>query len=134
MSNLLDIIEAIQKKVEQKSAYCLILSSDDVSESSLLGIKDGYLNLAVALLQLVAASENDMIKLQNLERLSEEGAYWDDSIKQKIKHLPGSNLYIVGSYLFDNHEKLIKFAEEILIPITGEENKLSNDPSFQNPS
>ena len=103
MHPLPEIIKAVREIVDKPNARCVILSSDGAFESSLVGTRDGYLNLALALLQLVAAGDSQSTESTEIDRLNDEHAYWSDNLKKTFNQLPGSHAYIVGSYLFDDH-------------------------------
>ena len=107
MNTLPEIIKAVGAIVEKPNARCVILSSDGLFESSLMGTKDGYLNFALALLQFVADGSQPTEPTE-IERLNDEPAYWSDNFKNALNQLPGGHAYIVGSYLFDDHQSFLR--------------------------
>ena len=133
MNTLPEIIKAAREIVEKPNARCVILSSDGIFESSLMGTKDGYLNLAIALLQIVAAGDGQSTETTELDRLKEEHAYWSDNLKKALNQLPGSHAYIVGCYLFDDHQSFLAALEKEVDPTLRDGAKLRNDPAFKEP-
>jgi len=134
MNTLPEIITSLQRIVEKPKSRCAILGSDGVlDESSLMGTRDGYLHLAITLLQLVAACDGQPTELTDIERLEEERAYWGDSIKNAIHNLPGTHLYIIGCFLFDSHQAFLAALEKEVDPTLSDGARLRNDPSFKDP-
>lgn len=133
MNTLPEIIKAIQEIVEKPNARCVILSSDGVFESSLMGIKDGYLNLAIVLLQIVAADARQSPEPIEIDRLDDEHASWSDALKKTLNQLPGNHAYIVGCYLFDDHQSFLSALEKEVDPTLHGGAKLRNDPAFKEP-
>jgi hypothetical protein len=133
MNTLPEIIKAVREIVEKPNARCVILSSDGVFESSLMGTRDGYLNLALALLQIVAAGDGQSTEPTEIDRLNDENAYWSDDLKNALNQLPGSHAYIVGSYLFDDHQSFLAALEKEVDPTLRNGAKLRNDPAFKEP-
>jgi hypothetical protein len=110
----------------------VILSSDGLFESSLMGTKDGYLNFALALLQFVADGSQPTEPTE-IERLNDEPAYWSDNFKNALNQLPGGHAYIVGSYLFDDHQSFLRALEKEVDPTLSNGAELRNDPAFREP-
>jgi hypothetical protein len=133
MNTLPEIIQALQKLIQKPRACCAILSSDCLDESSLMGTKQGYLNLALALLQIVNTSEGQSDPPLETERLSAKNALWSDNLKKSLHQLPGNHPFIVGCYLFDNHRSFLAALEEVVNPSLPQGVKLSNDPAFKEP-
>ena len=133
MNSLLEITKAVREIAEKPNARCVILSSDGVFESSLMGTRDGYLNLALALLQIVAAGDGQSTEPTEIDRLNDEHAYWSDNLKNALNQLPGSHAYIVGSYLFDDHQSFLAALEKEVDPTLRNGAKLRNDPAFKEP-
>lgn len=133
METLPDIIQALQAIVEKPRSRCTILSNDGLFESSLMGTRDGYLNLAIVFLQMVAACNRQPAGQTEVERLEDDRAYWSDAIKLVTNELQGSHAYIVGCYLFDNHQALLAALEKEVDPTLDGDAKLKNDPSFKEP-
>jgi hypothetical protein len=75
MSALAEAIHLIEQDVLVKRARCVIADEGWPGESSLLGTRDGYLNLALALLRFVTEADAGGC------RDAEEGYAWDDRIK-----------------------------------------------------
>ena len=133
MNRLVDIIEALQEIVQKPRACCAILSSDCLDESSLMGTQQGYLNLAIALLQIVDACGGQSTQLLETNRLHEKHACWSDNLKKALHQLPGSHPFIVGCYVFDDHKSFVAALEEVVNPSLLDNAKLRNDPAFKEP-
>lgn len=133
MNTLPEIVKALQEMVQKPKARCAILSSDGLFESSLMGTKDGYLNLAIALLQMVAVCDGQSTEPIEIDRLEDERACWSDALKKALNQLPGSHAYIVGCYLFDDHQSFLVALEKEVDPTLHGGAKLRNDPSFKEP-
>jgi hypothetical protein len=133
MNTLPEILKALRETIEKPKARCAILSSDGLFESSLMGTKDGYLNLAIALLQMVAACDRLSTEPVEIDRLEDEHAYWSDNLKKALNQLPGSHAYIVGCYLFDDHQSFLAALEKEVDPTLHGGAKLRNDPAFKEP-
>jgi hypothetical protein len=79
------------------------MAAPDLSdESSLIGTRDGILNLAVALLEIVEACDNLRRNppTQNdltIDSIPEEGALWSNNLKKVLFQVPGHHPYIVGT-------------------------------------
>jgi hypothetical protein len=132
MDTLPEILEALQEMVQKPKACCAILSTGGFfDESSLMGTKDGYLNLAIALLQMVAACEKQTAEPTEIDRLEDQRAYWSDALKQVHHQLPGNHTYIVGCYLFDDHQAFLAALQKEVDPTLDGGAKLRNDPSFK---
>lgn len=54
MAELVEVIRLLEREVAVERACCVIADDGCPDESSLLGTRDGYLNLALALLRFVA--------------------------------------------------------------------------------
>lgn len=133
MKTVSEIIKAVRELAAGPRARCTILSDDGLMESSLMGTRGGYLNLIVALLELVAACESASDDSIEIERLEEDRAFWSDNIKAALNQLPGNHAYIVGSYLFDDHRSFLAALEERVNSTLPDGVKLGNDPDFAEP-
>ena len=131
MNRLPDIIKGLQDIVRKPSACCAVLSSDCLDESSLMGTRDGYLNVAIALLQIVEACEAQVSQQLLVDRLEEKHASWSDNLKKAFHQLPGNHPFIVGCYLFDDHKSFLAALEEAVDPTLPHGVKLVNDPAFK---
>jgi hypothetical protein len=131
MHTLPEIIEALKQFGPNPKARCAIDSSDGFFESSLMGTKDGYLNAAIALLQIVAASEAQPDETVVIERIADEHAVWSDNLHKAFHELPGNHPFIVGCYLFDNYESYLASLERAVNPSLADGAMLRNDPEFR---
>src|SRR5262245_16680311 len=97
MSPLLEAILLIEQQITVKRACCVSADEGYRDESSLLGTRDGYLNLALAMLRFVAEADaggcRDVVA----------DCAWDDRIKAALYQLPTHSAWLVGAYLFRNH-------------------------------
>lgn len=125
MSRLQDAIRIIEHKVAFKGARCAIADEGCPDESSLLGTRDGYLNLALALLQFVADAE------AGYSHVEEEGHAWDDRLKSVLYQLPTHSAWLVGAHLFKSHTEFMAALSRLVDPQIGY--PLLNDPQFQDP-
>ena len=91
----------------------------------MLGTRDGYLNLALALLRFVA--EADAGGCRDVEANSA----WDDRIKATLCQLPTHSAWLVGAYLFRNHVEYMASLSQLVDPQIGY--PLLNDPQFCDP-
>ena len=114
----------------EKSAKCAILSDEGIIESSLMGTKDAYLNLVSAILSFVHACSGDQGPGASVDRLEQERAYWDDTVKKAFRQLPAHQPFIVGAYLFDDHVAYLHELERRINPLLPEGVRLKNDPDF----
>ena len=116
MHTLPEIIDALKRFGPKPQARCAIESSDAFFESSLMGTRDAYLNAAIALLQIVAGSERKLDEPWVLERIEEKHAMWSDNLQKAFHQLPGNHPFIIGCYLFDNHNYFLAALEELVNP------------------
>ena len=125
MSRLLEAIRLIEQQVAVKQARCVVANEGCPDESSLLGTRDGYLNLALALLRFVAEADaggcGDVVA----------GCAWDDRIKATLYQLPTHSAWLVGAYLFRNHGEFVASLSRLVDPQI--EHPLLNDPQFRDP-
>jgi hypothetical protein len=125
MSGLVEAIRLIEQQVAVKQARCVIADEGCYYESSLLGTRDGYLNLALALLRFVA--EVDAGGCRDVA----EGYAWDDRIKAALYQLPTHSAWLVGACLFRNHSEFMASLSQLVDPQI--EYPLLNDPQFRDP-
>ncbi len=125
MSQLEDAIRIIEQQVAVDRACCMIVDEGFADESSLMGTRDGYLNLALSLLRFVA--EADVGGCRN----EEDDCAWDDRVTQVMYDLPNWGTWIVGAYLFRNHLEFMTKLRQWVDPQIGY--PLTNDPQFQDP-
>ena len=125
MSRLEEAIRLIEHQVAVKRACCVIVDEGCPDESSLLGTRDGYLNLALALLRFVADVDAGGC------RDGDAGYAWDDSIKTALYQLPTHSAWLVGAYLFPNHAEFMESLSQLVDPQI--ERPLFNDPQFRDP-
>src|SRR5262245_43475711 len=125
MPVLPDAIQLIETQVAVKRARCVIVDDGGPIESSLFGTRDGYLNLALALLRFVAD-----VDAGNCWS-TEECCHWDDRIKDAMYQLPTYIAWLVGSFLFKDHAGYLARLNEAVSPQIG--CPLLNDPQFRDP-
>jgi hypothetical protein len=87
MSQLVEAIRLIQQQITVRRARCVIADDGCPDESSLLGTRDGYLNLALALLAFVADADEGKC-WQTGDRWPSVGHHWDGRIKNALYQLP----------------------------------------------
>ena len=118
-------IREIEALVESPHARCVIVDEGFSDESTLMGTRDGYLNLALCLLRFVADVEANRCD-------TEEGHPWDDRIKAALYQRPIRNAWIVGAHLFGSHAEYMAELSRLVDPRL--EHPLLNDPSFAEPT
>ena len=126
MPGILDAIRLIEKEVAVKRARCVIADEGCPDESSLLGTRDGYLNLALALLRFVADADAGGCNE------ADEGGVWDDRVKTALYQLPTHSAWPVGAYLFPDHAAFMASLSRLVDPQIGY--PLLNDPQFRDPA
>lgn len=109
MSDLFEAIRLIERQARTPQARCVIADEGAPDESSLLGTRDGYLNLALMLLRFVADADAGRCA-------AGEGYAWDDRVKSALYQLPTSGAWLVGAYLFDNHDEFITTLAKMVGP------------------
>ena len=125
MTELVEAIRLIDQQVAIQRARCVIADEGFPAESSLLGTRDSYLNLALALLRFVANSDAGRLWV------ADEVHAWDDGVKATLYNLPIQSTWLVGTYLFRNHSEFIAALSRFVDPQI--EHPLLNDPQFQDP-
>ena len=124
-THLKQVLDLVAGLVQRPDACCAIVDDTGPDESSILGTRDGYLNLAYRLLEFVYRSDSGEIR-------AEEGVTWDDEIKSALYQLPVMDaVWIVGCYLYPDHASLMQHIESLLGNQL--ESPLSNDPDFHEP-
>jgi hypothetical protein len=119
MSGLTEAIRLIESQVAIRKARCVIADEGFPDESSLLGTRDGYLNMVLALLTFVAESDA-------------AGSDWDEGIKDTLYQLPTRNgTFIVGAYLFKSHGDFMASLSSMVDPQIGY--PVLTDPGFCDP-
>jgi hypothetical protein len=125
-SRLVEAIRLLDQEVALKRARCVIADEGYPDESSLLGTRDGYLNLVLALLRFVAEADNGGCQD------TEEGCAWDDRLKATLYQLPTHSAWLVGASLFKSHAEFMAALSRLVDPQI--EYPLLNDPQFQDPA
>jgi hypothetical protein len=118
-------IDLIEREIAVKRACCVIFDEGCPDESSLMGTRDGYLNLALTLLKLVVDSDRG-----GCRDVAPDCA-WDDRIKDVMYQLPTHSAWLVGAYLFQSHAE---FMETLSKSVDSQlKFPLLNDPQFRDP-
>jgi hypothetical protein len=108
-----------------------------------MGTRDGLLTLALALVRVVNNYDKAVASGSLREEASansdefwlpEEDAYWSGAIKKAFYQLPTNSPFIVGCYLFRDHERLLDALEKSVQADLPEGVRLRNDPDFIAPS
>lgn len=87
MPDLTEAIHLIEKQVAVIKARCVIADEGFPDESSMFGTRDGYLNLALALLRFVATSDAGGYSVKEGGQW-DSGGQWDDGVKATLYQLP----------------------------------------------
>jgi hypothetical protein len=108
-----------------------------------MGTRDGLLNLALTLVRIVNEYDH-AVEAGSLQEkttpepdgywLPEERAFWSGAIKKVFYQLPTSSPFIVGCYLFPEHERLLDALEKSVQADLPEGVRLRNDPDFVAPT
>lgn len=126
VSSLEEAIHAVARQIGSPRACCVIAHEGTPDESTLMGTRDGYLNLALALLRFVADADVGRCEV------GECGYIWDDRIKAALYQLPNGAAWLVGSCLFGSHAEYMKELSRWVNPQL--EHPLLNDPAFAEPN
>lgn len=121
-----DAIRLIERQVAAKGARFAIVDEGFPDESSLVATRDGYLNLVLAVLRLVALADEGLAT-------DESGRFaWDDGIKAVMHQLPSArSVWLVGACLFPDHASLMTDIRTRLGPEFAD--SLAADPAYQAP-
>ncbi len=125
MAEIQEAIRCIEEQVNFSGARCAIADEGFPGESSLFGTRDGLLNLALALLRFVASADAGECLL------TDQGYFWDDGLKATLYQLPTPSAWLVGVYLFQNHQEFMHALSQVVDPQL--EYPLLNDPQFRAP-
>ena len=125
MSGLVEAIRLIEQEVFVARACCVIADEGWAGESFLLGTRDGYLNLALALIRFVADSDSGSCSV------AEDGYAFDDRVKEAMYQLPTHSAWLVGACLYKGHKEFMEGLSRLVNPQI--ESPLLNDPQFQDP-
>jgi len=124
-TDLADAARLIERQVAAPGARFAIADEGCPDESSLMGTRDGLLNLALAVVRLVAAADAG--------RGWEDGGRfaWGDGVKAAMHQLPSAGaVWLVGAYLFRDHAA---FMAELGRWAGPEAASLAADPDFREP-
>ncbi|HYV63702.1 MAG TPA: hypothetical protein VE958_13555, partial [Bryobacteraceae bacterium] len=135
MSRLAEAIGLIEREVMVKRARCVIADEGCADESSLLGTRDGLLNLALALLRFVADADAGLSWVESDGCAWDdrsEGRAWDDRLKSALYMLPTHSAWLCGAYLFKDHAAFMAALSQLVDPQIG--SPLLNNPAFRDPS
>ena len=124
-SRLVDAIDLIEQETVVKGVRCVIADEGCPDESSLLGTRDGYLNLVLALLRFVSEADKGDC------HFADDGFPWDDRLKTALYQLPTHSAWLVGASLFKNHTEFMAALSRLVDPRI--KLPLLNDPQFQDP-
>jgi hypothetical protein len=125
MSELLGAIRLIEQEVAVRQARCVIADDGCPDESSLLGTRDGYLNLGLALLRFVADADAGGCGV------ADKGYAWDDRVKGALYQLPTHSAWLTGTQLIHGHAEFMAALSRLIDPQIGY--PLLNDPGFLDP-
>jgi len=125
MTRLQEAIRMIQQEVAVRQARCVIADEGLPDESSLLGTRDGYLNLALAILGFVADADAGGCRGEGQDYA------WDDRVKGTMYQLPTLSAWLVGAYVFRDHKEFMAELSRLVDPQIGY--PLLNDPDFRDP-
>jgi hypothetical protein len=129
-SQLSNVLETLYKITERPRAACAIVSPDGTEECQLMGTKDGFLNLAISLLEIVRDSLSQGNAEGVAETIPEESAVWSQHISKAIHDIPGRQPFVTGAILFQNHEAFVSSLEVLVQNLNPAAVSLRNDPQF----
>jgi hypothetical protein len=126
MDGVAEAIRLVERQVAVHGARCVIVDDGCPDESSLMGTRDGYLNLALALLRFIADADADGCREEG------EPYPWDDRVKDALYQIPTLSAWIVGAYLFPSHaEFMVELSRQVDPQVRL---AVLNDPQFRDPA
>ncbi len=125
-SDITEAIHLIERQVATTGAKFAIVDEGCPDESSLMATRDGFLNLALAILRLVVLADEG--------RAEEDGPFtWDDGIKAVMHQLPSlRSVWLVGACLFPDHSSLMTEIQGMVGPDLAA--SLTADPAYKDPA
>ena len=125
-----DLVEAarlIATQVAAPTARFAVAHEGDPGEASLMGTRDGLLNLALAVVRFVAAADAG-------HGWEDDGRFaWDDRINAAMHQLPAAGkVWLVGAYLFRDHPAFMAELGRHAGPAVAV--SLAADPAFAEPT
>jgi hypothetical protein len=125
-SDLAEAALLIERQVATPGAKFAVAHEGTPDESSLVGTRDGLLNLALTLVRFAAAADAG-------EGWENDHSYaWDDDVKRIMHQLPSAgSVWLVGTYLFRDHKTLISELKRWSPEVSA---SLDADPAFREPS
>jgi hypothetical protein len=126
-SDITEAIRLIGRQVATTGAKFAIVDEGCPDESSLMATRDGFLNMALAVLRLVALADEGRAR-------GDSGPFdWDDEIKAVMHQLPSwRSVWLVGACLFPDHASLIAEIQRMVGPDIAA--SLTADPAFKDPA
>ena len=130
MRTIEEAVAIIQNHITVKKAcFAIVSDGGNTDESSLMSTRDGFLNLALSILEFVAAVDRGAIEMDD------KHAFWSDTIKSTMYQLPvHGETFLVGKYLFQDHASFLHAMNAFLKEVLPDGYKLENDPNFDDPS
>ncbi|WP_309383037.1 hypothetical protein [Cerasicoccus frondis] len=106
-------LELLESSITDDSASCVI-ASEHTDESTLLGTKDGYLNLISALLRQVVRETE-----------------WSDELKKNMYQLPSHDAWIVGCELHNTKDEMLARLKRFYEGDDAVLGAIDHDPQFK---
>jgi hypothetical protein len=125
-TDLLDAIRLIERQVAVPGARFAIANEGSADESSLMGTRDGLLNLVLAVLRLTEAADEK-------QRWDADGRFaWDGGVNLAMHQIPSLHgVWLVGAYLFRDHATFMEELRQWVEPKVAD--SLLADPAFVEP-
>ena len=120
--NLEKAIAVLEAEIGERKGS-LAIHGNHPDESTISGTREGFLELAKAMLCLVAEFDD-----------AGKDAHWDDQIKHCLLSMPTWDLALVGAEVFDSHSRFIEGLKEAFAHEPHVIASLDNDPDFGDPN
>lgn len=126
-ADISEAIRLIERQIAAPGAKFAIVDEGGLDESSLMATRDGFLNMALAVLRLVALADEGRAR-------EESGRFaWDDGIKAVMHQFPSfRSVWLVGACLFPDHASLMAEIQRTVGPEIAA--SLAADPAFKDPA
>ena len=123
MGRIEEALRLVELEIKKHTAVCVICNEGFPDESTLLGTRDGYLNMIRSLLILVAEFDK-----------SRRDDCWDDRIKNNMLQLPRSDdTWLVGTGIVNDHAALLVKVKALCGNDPDVIQALEHDPAFNAP-
>lgn len=124
MTGLGDVIRELREQIDRPARVGIVSDGGHNDESSLKATREGYLSLALQLLEFVHAADEGQCE-------SLGGALWADNVRQALFDFPVyGECQVVGAYLYPTTESLLEGMNKFLQGVLPEGARLEDNPDF----